>query len=93
MKPNQYKAIKESVYKKIGYSGENKCPFYFITLQYGFYDDDGYLIDFDTLCQYWDKTEVGKTVRLVRNLLRETFGITVSMPSLNGTKISWKGLR
>ena len=76
MRLNQYKEIKESVYKKAGYSGDNECPFYFITLQYGFYDDDGCLIDFDTLCKYWDKTEVGKTVRLVRNLLRETFGIT-----------------
>jgi hypothetical protein len=51
-------------------------PFTSITLQYCFYDDNGYLIDFNTLCKYWDKTEVGKTVRLVRNLLRETFGIT-----------------
>jgi len=76
MRLNQYNEIKDSVYKKIGYSGGNDCPFYFITLQYGFYDDDGCLIDFDTLCKYWDKTEVGKTVRLVRNLLRETFGIT-----------------
>ena len=75
MRQNQYKEIKESVYKKIGYSGDNKCPFYFITLQYGFYDDNGYLIDFNAICKYWDKTEVGKTVRLVRNLLRETFGI------------------
>jgi hypothetical protein len=76
MKINQYKEIKESVYKKISYSNNNNCPLYFITLQYGFYDDNGYLIDFDTLCKYWDKTEVEKTVRLVRNLLRETFGIT-----------------
>lgn len=76
MKLNQYKAIKNSVYEKIGYSNQNNCPYYFITLQYGFYDDNGYLIDFDTLSKYWDKTEVGKTVRLVRNLLRETFGIT-----------------
>jgi hypothetical protein len=76
MKLNQYKAIKNSVYEKIGYSNQNNCPYYFITLQYGFYDDNGFLIDFNTLCKYWDKTEVGKTVRLVRNLLRETFGIT-----------------
>jgi hypothetical protein len=76
MKLNEYKEIKNKIYEKIGYSNGNKCPYYFITLQYGFYDDNGCLIDFDTLCKYWDKTEVGKTVRLVRNLLRETFGIS-----------------
>jgi hypothetical protein len=76
MKLNQYKAIKNSVYEKIGQSNQTNCPYYFITLQYGFYDDNGYLIDFDTLCKYWDRTEVGKTVRLVKNLLKETFGIT-----------------
>lgn len=76
MSQNQYKIIKQKIFEKIGYSGNNTCPFYFITLQYGFYDNNGDLIDIKQIRKYWDKTEVEKTIRLVRNLLRENFSIT-----------------
>lgn len=76
MKINEYRAIKQGIYEKIIHPNVSSCPYYFITLQYGFYDDSGKLIDIDEMRKYWDKTEVMKTVRLVRNLLRETFGIS-----------------
>ncbi len=65
--------IKDTIIKRIRYKAE--YPYIFTTLQFGFYDNYGYLLPPTTIRKYWDKTEVEKTNRLVKNMLKEALGI------------------
>ena len=65
--------IKDTIIKRIRYKAE--YPYIFTTLQFGFYDNYGYLLPPTTIRKYWDKTEVEKTNRLVKNMLKEALDI------------------
>ena len=47
----------------------------FSTIEFGFYDDEGYKLPPSIIRKYWDKTEVRKTNTLIKNMLKEAFGI------------------
>jgi hypothetical protein len=49
----------------------DEYPFYYCVIQFGFYDDYGMKLPYETLEKYYDKIEVGKTCRLIRNKIRE----------------------
>ena len=65
--------IKDSIHKIIRNDiGSNSI---FTTLQFGFYDNYGFKLPASIIRKYWDKTEVEKTNRLIRNMLKEALGI------------------
>ena len=65
--------IKDTIVKRI--TNKAQYPYIFTTLQFGFYDNYGYLLPPTTIRRYWDKTEVEKTNRLVKNMLKEALSI------------------
>lgn len=65
--------IKEHILKQVLESEE--YPYYYSVLQFGFYDDNGFRLPGSDIRKYWDRTEVEKTNRLIKNMLREAFGI------------------
>ena len=65
--------IKDTIIRRI--KDKAALPYIFTTLQFGFYDNNGYLLPPSTTRRYWDKTEVEKTNRLVKNMLKEALGI------------------
>ena len=65
--------IKDTIIRRI--KDKAALPYIFTTLQFGFYDNYGYLLPPSTTRRYWDKTEVEKTNRLVKNMLKEALGI------------------
>jgi len=48
----------------------DEYPFYFAVVQFGFYDNYGNLLPKNVIDQYSDKTEVGKTCRLMKNKIK-----------------------
>ena len=67
------KTIKEHILKQVLESGE--YPYFYSVLQFGFYDDNGFKLPISDIRKFWDKTEVERTNRLIKNMLREAFGI------------------
>jgi len=65
--------IKDTIIRRI--KDKAALPYIFTTLQFGFYDNYGYLLPPSTTRRYWDKTEVEKTNRLVKNMLKEALDI------------------
>ena len=65
--------IKEHILKQVIESGE--YPYIYSVLQFGFYDDNGFKLPVSDIRKFWDKTEVERTNRLIKNMLREAFGI------------------
>ena len=69
----QIHEIKESIVSCIRDGSE--YPYIFTTLTFGFYDNDGKLLPPEEIRKFWDKSEVYRTNRLIRNLLIEALGI------------------
>jgi len=67
------KVIKDKVVEQI--LGSNEFPYFYSVVQFGFYDDNGYKLPISEISKFWDRTEVEKTNRLLKNLLKEAFGI------------------
>ena len=68
------KIIKETILKQISEHGE--YPYLYSVIEFGFYDNYGLPLPPSHTRKYWDRYEVEKTCVLIRNLLKETFGIT-----------------
>jgi hypothetical protein len=65
--------IKDTILKQIIEPGE--YPYFYSVLQFGFYDNLGYKLPYSEIAKFWDKTEVKRTNRLIKNMLSEAFGI------------------
>ena len=63
------KTIKEHILKQVLESGE--YPYIYSVLQFGFYDDNGFKLPISDIRKFWDKTEVERTNRLIKNMLRK----------------------
>ena len=50
-------------------------PYVYSVVQYGFYDDTGDKRCPDAIRKFWDKEEVKKTHRIMRNMIKEAFNI------------------
>ena len=61
------KTIKEHILKQVLESGE--YPYIYSVLQFGFYDDNGFKLPISDIRKFWDKTEVERTNRLIKNML------------------------
>ena len=66
-------SVYESVVKQI--KDGTKLPLYYSVIEFGFYDNYGLKLPPKQIRKYWDKTEVRKTNKLLRNMLKETFDI------------------
>jgi len=53
----------------------DEYPYIYSVIQFGFYDDNGFKLPISEIRKFWDKSEVSKTNRLIRNMLKESFGI------------------
>ena len=51
--------------------GLDEYPFYYVVVQFGFYDNFGNLLPQTEVSKFYDKTEVGRTCRLIKNKIRE----------------------
>lgn len=49
----------------------DEYPFYYIVIQFGFFDDYGNKLPQTELAKFYDKQEVGRTCRLIKNKIRE----------------------
>ena len=61
--------IKQSIVERIK-NGSN-YPYLYSVIQFGFYDNQGFLLPPSLIRQYWDKEEVKRTCRMIYNLLKE----------------------
>jgi hypothetical protein len=61
--------VKERLVEQI--TEMDEYPFYYSVIQFGFYDDYGMRLPYETIEKYYDKTEVSRTCRLIRNKIRE----------------------
>ena len=61
--------IKQSIVDRIT-NGSN-YPYLYSVIQFGFYDNQGFLLPPSLIRQYWDKEEVKRTCRMIYNLLKE----------------------
>jgi len=52
----------------------DEYPFFYVVVQFGFYDNYGQPLPKDVIDQYSDKTEVSRTCRLIKNKIREALG-------------------
>ena len=66
--------IKESLVHKI--KVDTRYPCFYSVIEFGFYDDEGFLLPPSQISKYWDKTVVHKTCRLIRNMIKECFSIS-----------------
>ena len=66
--------IKESLLNQI--KVDTGYPYFYSVIEFGFYDDEGFLLPPSLIRKYWDKSEVNKTCRLIRNMLKECFSIS-----------------
>ncbi len=53
--------------------GLEEYPFYYVVVQFGFYDNYGNLLPQTEVSKFYDKTQVGKTCKLIRNKVWEAF--------------------
>tara|TARA_Y100001938_G_scaffold101887_1_gene139220 strand:- start:558 stop:1205 length:648 start_codon:yes stop_codon:yes gene_type:complete len=70
---NDSRLIKQSIFNQIE-NGIN-YPLLYSVIEFGFRDNYGIPLPPSQIRKYWDKTEVHKTNKLIRNMLRETFEI------------------
>ena len=70
---NESKLIKQSILNQI--EDGIKLPSYYSVIEFGFYDNYGLRLPQNQIRKYWDKTEVHRTIRLLRNMLKEAFDI------------------
>ena len=70
---NESKLVKQSILKQIE-DGIN-YPLLYSVIEFGFKDNYGIPLPPSQIRKYWDKSEVKKTNRLIRNMLKETFDI------------------
>ena len=70
---NESKLVKQSILKQIE-DGIN-YPLLYSVIEFGFRDNYGIPLPPSQIRKYWDKSEVKKTNRLIRNMLKETFDI------------------
>jgi len=68
---NTIEKIKETILKQIE-EGKD-YPYLYSVITFGFYDNYGIKLPYSETRKYWDKGEVSKTTRLIRNMLKETF--------------------
>ena len=66
--------IKESLLNQINL--DTRHPYLYSVIEFGFRDDYGFLLPPSQIRKYWDKSEVEKTCRLIRNMLKECFSIS-----------------
>ncbi len=65
--------IKQSLLNQI--QVDTRHPYLYSVIEFGFYDDEGFLLPPSQIRKYWDKSEVEKTCRLIRNMLKESLSI------------------
>ena len=65
--------IKEKVTEQI--LASNEYPYFYSVIQFGFYDNNGFKLPLSEIGKFWDRTEVERTNRLLKNMLKEAFGI------------------
>ena len=63
--------IKEAIVKDI--MDGDMYPYTYTVLQFGFFDDYGNRLPSSITNKYWDKNEVKKTCRHIKNIIREHF--------------------
>tara|TARA_Y100001963_G_C6790281_1_gene455024 strand:+ start:4600 stop:5256 length:657 start_codon:yes stop_codon:yes gene_type:complete len=63
------KLIKNSILERI--QNGRDYPYLYSVIQFGFYDNQGFLLPPSVIRQYWDRTEVERTCKLIYNLLKE----------------------
>ena len=51
----------------------DEYPFYYVVIQFGFYDNYGMRLPENKVSKFYSKEEVGKTCKLIRNKIREAF--------------------
>jgi len=70
---NESEIIKEQIKYQIKYN--SKYPMIYSVIQFGFYDNSGFLLPPSQIRKYWDKEQVKTTCKLIYNMLKEKCSI------------------
>ena len=68
-KKHNVQLVKNTLIEQL--SGLDEFPFYYCVIQFGFYDNYGSKLPQTEIAKFYDKEEVGRTCRLIKNKIRE----------------------